>query len=508
MLVFALAKAQRGADAKVSDVGTTRRGSFTMKRYVGTLTAAMSILGLVQAAKAMETSAERGKTVVIQGAKIIDGTGKDPIAEGTIFIRGDKIQKVVSGSAKAPKGAQAIDAHGKTVIPTLTSAHSHLGLIQGPVGAAANMTEANVMRQMKHYAKHGVGTVMSLGTDYDFIYGIRDKRNKKEIDGAYILTAGHGFGVEKGVPPVAMGIDKAFRPATADEAVRELREMITAHRPDIIKIWVDDNLGQNAKIKPEITYALIDEAHKNGVRVAAHVWYLADAKDLVKHGVDVIGHSVRDQHVDDEFIKLMKEHGTYQIATLDLDEAAFIYKDKPEMTQSAFFVSAAEPGVPEFLRSEKYVPKEFERKALENAKFNIKALHDAGVKLGFGTDSGAKPERVQGFAEHRELQLLVESGLTPVQAIHAATGGASELLHVANRMGTIEPGKLANLIILDADPTQDIANTQKINTVWMDGQNITAKLTAEARRARLAQRGKPVVIPQAPAVDPSAGWCD
>src|SRR6185312_14817460 len=274
-----------------------------------------------------------------------------------------------------------------------------------------------------------------------------------------------------------------YRPNRADEARRDVQEM-AARRPNFVKIWVDDNLGKVPKMKPEVYQAAIDEAHKHGLKVAAHVYYLNDAKRLVRDGVDVLAHSIRDKPVDDELIQLMKQHGTYYIPTLQLEEAFFIYADKAPWMKTAFFQDTLSPELREQFNSTEWVEKiehdkttAIHRVALAQAKQNVKRLADAGIPIAFGTDSGAFPVRIPGFAEHRELYLAVSSGLSPVEAIHSATGVNSRMLGISANTGTVEPGKEADLLILNADPEKAIQNTTRIAAVWHRGVEVTVEKT-------------------------------
>jgi imidazolonepropionase-like amidohydrolase len=231
-------------------------------------------------------------------------------------------------------------------------------------------------------------------------------------------------------------------------------------------------------MRPEICKAVIDEAHKQHVRVAAHVYALSDAKQLVADGVDVLAHSVRDQAVDDAFVQAMKEHKVWYVPTFTVDESFFVYAGRPEFMQAKFFREAAGPKLMAKFDAPGYAEKVNEdpqkaqhKKDFEIGQQNLKKLFDGGVNVGFGTDSGALPGRIPGFAEHHEPELMVEAGLTPMQAITAATGENAKLLHVADR-GTIAVGKRADLLVLDGDPLIDIRNTQKIFAVYHDGRII------------------------------------
>jgi len=263
-------------------------------------------------------------------------------------------------------------------------------------------------------------------------------------------------------------------PAEASAAV----EAEVAKHVDIVKLWMDDHLGEQKKMPYEIAKAIIDAAHKGRLRVAAHIFYLEDAKRLVDLGVDALAHSVRDKDVDAALIASMKKRGTWQMAaTLTREASMFVYAKTPEFAGDPFFTRGVSAGVVETLRSPTYQktmasdPHMDRYPAfLEHAKKNLKALADAGVPYGFGTDSGP-PGRFPGYFEQWELALMVEAGLTPMQAIVAATGSAARFLR-ANDLGTLERGKWADLIVLDRNPLQDIKNTRAIHDVYIAGNRV------------------------------------
>jgi imidazolonepropionase-like amidohydrolase len=277
-----------------------------------------------------------------------------------------------------------------------------------------------------------------------------------------------------------MGFTNILRPDTADEARKEVAAQASL-KPDFIKFWLDDFYGQYPKlITPEVYGGIIDEAHKHGLRVAAHLYHLKDARSLVADGVDVVAHSIRDGEVDDALLADMKKHNVAYIPTMSLDDFAFAYADSPAWVNEPFFRAALDPGVFEMITSHDYKAKtrdsnvaKMEEKALPMAKRNLKRIYDAGILVALGTDSGATPIRVQGFAEHVELALMVEAGLTPLQAITVATKNGAELLRVSDQYGTLEPGKKANFIVLEKDPSEDIRNTQSIRAVWKNGIKVS-----------------------------------
>jgi imidazolonepropionase-like amidohydrolase len=212
----------------------------------------------------------------------------------------------------------------------------------------------------------------------------------------------------------------------------------------------------------------------------------------VEDGIDVLAHSVRDQPVDTAFVRDMLAHHTWYVPTLALDEAFYIYATDPAILNSRFFREAAGPALLAVLENPAYAsktrmdpatPQHQQDEAM--ARKNFKTLYDAGVHIAFGTDSGASPGRIPGFSEHRELEDLVASGLSPLQAITLATGSTGELIHSLDptlNVGLISPGYSADLIVLSADPLTDIRNTRHITTVYHRGKLIPNPPPTETTR--------------------------
>ena len=428
-------------------------------------------------------------TTVFTGATIIDGTGRPPLQNATLLILGDRIKAIGDGSTPLPipTGARTVDLHGKTIIPGLISAHSHLGLTNGASTASAeNYTRENVARQLAQYERYGVTAVMSLGVNRDVLYDWRDEQRQGKLGGADIFTADRGIGVAGGAPPFPLPGDQVYRPANAAEARDAVREMAGRH-PDLIKLWLDDMFGTLPKMQPEVyqaavaeAHAAITEAHAHGLSVAAHIFYLGDAKALVAAGVDIIAHSVRDLPVDEAFAASLKAKNVAYIPTLSLDESQFVYADHPGWMDTPFFTAAVDPALIRTWLSPAYADKirggastPKNQAAFAMAMKNVKTLHAAGVFIAMGTDSGAMPTRVAGFAEHRELQLLVEAGLSPMDALVAATVHSAKVIGQENERGTLTPGKRADFLVLDANPLDDIRNTTRLSAVWHGGKRVS-----------------------------------
>ena len=437
-----------------------------------------SLIALVVACVVSVSTAAHAQTTALRGARVIDGTGAAAIDNATIVIRDGRIVSIgPSAGTAVPGDAEVIDYAGKTIIPGLISAHSHVGIFLGLKSAPENYNRDAILRQLKQLEAYGVTTVMSLGLNGPLLYELRPELHAGKLPGADLFGADQGIGVVGGQPSAAVvrvAENQISRPDSVEVARESVRQM-AARKTDMVKIWLDSGGGLMPKLKPEVYSAVIDEAHKNGLRVAAHIYDLDDAKAIVMAGVDVVAHGVRDKAVDSEFIDMMKARSVWYISTIVLDYTNFVFADQPPWMNEPFFQRALHPEVRAQLDDPAYRERTLampatakNRAAVATNKQNVKALQDAGVQIGFGSDSGVGL-RTPGVAEHLELALMVEAGLTPMQAITNATANAARLLKLDDR-GVLASGKLADLVVLDGDPTADIANSRKIYAVWHRGK--------------------------------------
>jgi imidazolonepropionase-like amidohydrolase len=436
-----------------------------------------SLSGFAIACVLGAATAVHAQTIALRGARVIDGSGGTPIDNAIVIIRDGRIVAVGSSTATpVPSGAEVVDYTGKTIMPDLISDHSHVGIFIGLKAAPENYNRDAILRQLKQLEAYGITTVMALGLNSPLFYELRPELHAGRLPGADIFGADQGIGAVGGAPPasvVPVGENQVSRPSTADTARETIRQM-AARKTDMVKIWLDGG-GLMPKVPAEVYSAAIDEAHKNGLRVAAHIYDLDDAKAIVRAGVDVVAHGVRDKPVDAEFIDMMKARSVWYVSTIVLDYTNFIFADQPPWMGEPFFQRALHPAVraqfddPVYRERTLAMPATAKnRAAVATNKQNLKTLQDAGVQIGFGSDSGVGL-RIPGVAEHLELALMVESGLTPMQAITNATSNAAKLLKLDDR-GVLATGKLADLLVVDADPIADIANSRKIHAVWHRGK--------------------------------------
>jgi imidazolonepropionase-like amidohydrolase len=409
---------------------------------------------------------------VFRNFTLIDGTGAAPVAAAALVVDAGRVSWVgPMAGLRAPAGAESVDLTGKYVIPGLIDAHVHLALVHGLTQDVKFYTRDLVEQQLGVYAAYGITSVLVLGTDTDTIFDVRARQRNGVSTETRVFTAGQGL-VYKGSYGGVAGLNG--RVANPDEA-RAAVDAQAAKGVDVIKFWVDDEFGSiPARMPPEVTGAIIEQAHRHHLKAIAHVFYLEDARTLVSQGVDALAHSVRDKPVDDAFINSMKAHGTWQLAATLSREASFTYSKLPFM-DDPFFTRALDPSTVAALSSSKYVQERaaapnFSRYpgVLQTALQNTRREAAAGVMMGMGTDSGPSA-RFPGYFAHWELELMVKAGLTPLQALTAATGKNAAFLG-AQALGTLQPGKWADLVVLDRDPLADIRNTHAIHAVYISGE--------------------------------------
>lgn len=405
----------------------------------------------------------------LTGARVIDGTGRAPIDGATILVRDGRIEAAGAASAvTVPPGATRVDLAGKTILPGFVNAHGHVQ--KGFNNSTPIPIREDLIRRLKMYASYGVTTVVNLGANPDDeveVIRLRDEQNSLPgLDRARVYTSG----------------GSVRRWKTPEEARKDV-DRLADLKVDVVKFHFDDPPN---KMAPEVWGAIVEQAKKRSLRVTPHIFYLADARAAVEKGVDALGHSVRDVDVDAAFIAEMKKRNVGYIPTLTRELSVYTYETTPAFFTDPFFLRGmplyrdhynvvTQPSYQEKLKNDPAV--QSIKKALLQAQRNLKLLSDAGVPIAFGTDSGVPNNatfgRWEGYFEHVELELMVQAGLTPMQALTAATGGSAAVSHL-DHVGTIARGKAADLLVLDANPLQDIKNTRQIHSVWIAGRRLPA----------------------------------
>jgi imidazolonepropionase-like amidohydrolase len=391
-----------------------------MKLAALTATVALGVLtGLAGQASAQGVTGYEGARVIVGDGRVLENT--------TLVVDGTKITQV---GGTVPAGATRVNLAGKTVMPMFLDTHTHL-----------SATRDKLVRDLRQRAYFGVGAALSLGTDN---YELLDLRNKDTPGMARFRSAGKGLSRTEG------------RPTLEINSVEEARKAVqtnVANKADIIKVWVDDRDGKVDKVLPSQYEAAIDEAHKNGLLVTAHIFNESDGKRLIRAGVDAFAHSVRDKDIDDEMLALYKSKPNL-VVNPNLPDRG--------VKQDLSWLKASLPPA-EYAKLEEGNTDRPEQQAAYGIQArNLAKINAAGVKIVLGTDGN------RAWGPHEEAADMVAAGMTPMQVIIAATKNAAEFLKMPDT-GTLEVGKNADFIVLDANPLDNITNTRKISQVILRG---------------------------------------
>ncbi len=472
-----------------------------MRRFTRLTAAAGLLLALGMALVPMEPepalaqTVAPGVTVALTGARLIDGTGTAPIEPATIVMSKGRVVAVgPASSVEIPAGATRMDVAGKTIVPGLISAHTHIA-IQRRDNESPEYPELwfdersklsdreQLLGDLRIFADFGITSIFSMGEDVNRgfstpaqvmeVVKLRDEQGyaaeEGQLDRTRVFLSGVSMrGIGGPIPGQATGED-------CRQAVVHRRAV---YRSDFIKINVSKTMT------PEIYAQCIDEAHQRGVKVLAHIATLEEAKGVVNANIDGLGHSVRDADVDAELIAEMKRKGVAMVATLTQEESEFLYDPEPDFFKDPFFLRQ-ENAFRKQMEGARRFPTNVQRQpgrptaASGRARFaqalrNLKLLSDAGVLIAMGTDAGGRREAIRfpGYFEHREMTHMVAAGMTPMQVIVAATSGSARAMGMDGDLGTLQRGKSADLLVLNGNPLTDFSNLRKIDAVWIGGRPI------------------------------------
>lgn len=407
--------------------------------------------------------------IYLTGGNLLDVTQGKIIPNSLVIINGDTITYAgPNKDFKKSPDKTVIDCSGKTILPGLFDAHIHLG------GASTlGYIHVDEARKLGAFLYSGVTSVFDLGAPQDWIFSLREKEKKSKLLSPRIFAVGPVFTSPKG-HGTEYGVPMSETPTTEEEA-REAVQKLKKASPEYIKIIYEKGSERFTSLSYELMEAIIDEAHKNNLPVVTHIIKYEHAKDALKAGTDGLAHMVTDQEVHQVFLDEMKQKGVFCIPTLAVFESFSGGMQVKIENQNTPLISRGisqeiladlnkkteTPGIKDHLKAW--------RRTLDFAKINVKKMSDEGIKLALGTDAG-NPAVFFGPSVHREMELMVEAGISPAEVIKAATINASEILGQGTRLGTISEGKLADILVVEGNPLDNIRNTQNISMVIKNGQ--------------------------------------
>jgi len=425
------------------------------------------------------------RTVLYEGARLIPGDGTPPTEQSAFLVENGTITHVgAKGSIALPSGATRVDLTGKTVMPTLVNAHGHPGFQRGLTYSAANFTRENIVDDLNRALYFGVAAVLSQGIEKgDITDRIRAEQEAGTLGGARLRIAGRGIGAPNAGPGAAAYAGIAYEVTTEEQSRRAVEELAARH-VDVVKIWVDDRNGRAPRLPSNLSRAIIDEGHKRGLKVNAHIFYYADAAELVEAGIDGFAHLVRDKEMDDALVASIVQHKTYVMPNLAPEWNT--YGEMPHWLQPGdplmtLLQGAAPPAVIDRMKKT-FVSSDAEAVARARASYGIlqrslARLSAAGANIILGCDTGLE-DHLFGMAEQRELEAMNKAGMSPMQVIVAATSRSAAYLKL-DKMGVLAAGKDADFLVLDANPLDNITNTQRISGIYIKGGEVNrAAMTA------------------------------
>lgn len=447
---------------------------------------------------------------VVEGMTLIDGVSDTPLQDAVMVIENGAIKSVGRrGTATIPSGSQRINAAGKTIMPAILALHAHIGrnradLFPDPVAedvlawgpGAVQQTRESIQRAANAYLYYGVTHNISLGYDQQAMIDFMREQRAGKVAGARIYSAGTGYAVKEYRPDDP----ELHRPTTAEEARAMVRTEAARNpgTPSFTKLWVDDSRSL-PKLAPEVYGAIIDESHKHGKKAVAHTFSLEDGKELMRRGVDAITHTVQ-QPVDEEYLRLARQHEVTMIFDiLRANEASDYVEDarlpllfpasvlqavrqresrsaRESQDRAATAASQAETRAiiaaarAAGITGQIYVTTDLREINALSLRQAVR-MAAAGVTFAIGSDSG-EPQNFPGQSEHREMETLVNGGIPPMQVLKAATANGANFLGIETTHGTLTPGKMANFLVLSANPLTDIRNSRKIDAVWVNGKPV------------------------------------
>lgn len=416
----------------------------------------MLLLGCSTEAAAPQTASSE---VAFVGATVWVGTTAEPIPNAVMIVRDGRVASILPAEEyPVPEGAEVVDLSGRFIVPGLINAHGHVGMARGLETGPGAHSEQNVRDQLLLYARYGITSVVSLGDEPPHAFAVRDALDPADPGMARVWIAGdvvHGFDEED------------VRQQVRDRAEEDA---------DWTKIRVDDQLGTQEKMPEPVYAAVIDESHRLGLPHASHMVTLQDSKRLIENGADILAHSVRDAPVDDELIQLMLAGNQCITPTLTREVSTYVYAERPDFFDDPFFLRHADSSVIDELQQPEVQQRftgrdaDYYREALPLAIDNMMRLHEAGIPVAMGTDSGP-PARFQGYFEHMEMAMMQDAGMSPQEVLLSATSVAAACMQLRH-VGTLVAGAWADFVVTTADPMQDIRNLREIEAVYLAGREL------------------------------------
>jgi imidazolonepropionase-like amidohydrolase len=453
--------------------GRSLERNCTVRLFCPAIVVLLQVLVLPQLVYGQQVEAER---YLLDNVRVIVGDGSI-LESGALMIDGGRITAVgLRSEIESDLGVEVIDLSGKTIMPALIDSHAHLGYEGHTSWGAENYSRENLIDHLQRYAYYGFSAVFSAGSDPDALaYQVQQAQLAGEFPSArFLFAAGmappgqgpndqfltHAVALEQQTGQrILYGVD------SVEQAIDSVRE-IAAKNISVIKIWVDDRGGSQQKLAPQLYRAIADEAAENGIEIYAHQQYAEDMPDLLEAGVSGFLHGRIGVGLGREIAQQLTAANAFVVPNMGLGELRLEAIGVDEFLRASLPASVSarlgESGQ-RLLKANREETREAERRT------SFGHLLDANVDIVLGTDAGAVPDHFFGYTGHRELEIFVRLGMTPMQAIVAATSKPAQRLGLDD-LGLLQPGYSADLVVLDENPLNDIRNTRSISLVFLNGK--------------------------------------
>ncbi|MFQ5689408.1 MAG: amidohydrolase family protein [Gemmatimonadota bacterium] len=437
---------------------TLARGAATLAAFLGLASAAPMGFGPATAV---------AQSLLIEDVTLIDGTGRPPVRDAYVLVRGDRISRVSREPLEAPAEARRIDGRGKFLLPGLMDMHIH---VVGARGGGEPDERAGI-RALHGFLYSGVTSVFDAGNLPDYIFDLRGRERAGRIVAPRIFAAGGVVTV-----PGGHGGGPGATLVQSWPADRAKLDAHLARKPDVVKLTFDEH-GWGTRpliplLPPELMAPVGRYVNEHGIRTTVHISHEYRARQAIAAGINTLAHPIIQGPVSDGFVRLMAATKTPMVSTLTIGEGYSRLVEHPEFLDRPLYRAVYEPGLIERLKTtvrERYAARAWTtwmKIMTPVAQENLRKIDAAGGVIVLGSDQSGGP------ASQRELQLMVAGGIPPLEAIRIGTLNAAIFLGREREMGSVEEGKLADLVLLSADPLADIGHAEQVEMVIKGGRII------------------------------------
>ena len=413
---------------------------------------------------------------LVRDALLIDGSSSNPLSRIDILIEGGRIAGIgPTGSLELPDGAVFLDASGKTVIPGIVNIRGLAGLVRSPERPQNHFHRSEALAQLGTYAAYGVTTTATLGPDGAVLVRIRQDVDSGSIrSAARVMTPIRVLTVSAPKATRFPGLGPVFQVVGSPEEGHRAVDRLVEEGADYVEFW-DGSGNSRSDNESRIPIAIVERASHHGLRVMIVTSKEESASRLVRAGAKVVGSSITDTDVSQAFVSSLIASNAVYAPALSAEAVAFEYGEEPTWLDDRYLRRSSLSGVTGLLRGPWKMRQALDPdRALkihrfDTARRNLRRLEAAGVTIGLASASGF-PGTFEGFSDYLEAVRMKRAGMSAASVIRAFSSGSATALGIDRERGALKPGHLADLVILNANPLENIHNLRELHAVFIGGQ--------------------------------------